>query len=255
VGGSETILVAEDDEAVRATVVEMLSGLGYRVLKAPDAASALAVIDSGVPIDLLFTDVVMPGRLRSPELARMARERLPNLAVLFTSGYTENAIVHGGRLDPGVELLGKPYTRERLARRIRKVLANQKRAPESPPVPPAPANASGLAIVLVEDEENIRTSTAALLEHLGHRVQSAPDAESALPMISAATDVLITDVQLPGMWGDALAAQARSNAPGVRIVFATGHGEVANWPDALVLRKPYDLQSLMRVLGQQAITA
>ncbi len=247
VGGSETILVAEDDEAVRATVVEMLTGLGYRVLKAPDAASALAVIDSGVPIDLLFTDVVMPGRLRSPELARMARERLPELAVLFTSGYTENAIVHGGRLDPGVELLGKPYTRERLARRIRKVLAARKRAPEAPPAPPQ----SGLSIVLVEDEDSIRANTAALLEHLGHRVQSAPDAETALPMITAGTDVLITDVQLPGMWGDALAAQARSNAPGVRIVFATGNGEVANWPDALVLRKPYDLQSLMRVLGQE----
>jgi PAS domain S-box-containing protein len=258
VGGSETILVAEDDEAVRATVVEMLSGLGYRVLKAPDAASALAVIDSGIPIDLLFTDVVMPGRLRSPELARMARERLPNLAVLFTSGYTENAIVHGGRLDPGVELLGKPYTRERLARRIRQVLASQKGRPVQATAPAAgvPEQAgAGLSIVLVEDEDNIRVNTAALLEHLGHRVRSAPDAETALPLITAGTDVLITDVQLPGMWGDALAAQARSNAPGVRIVFATGHGEVANWPDALVLRKPYDLQSLIGVLGQQGVTA
>ncbi|WP_369091705.1 PAS domain S-box protein [Massilia sp. X63] len=255
VGGSETILVAEDDEAVRATVVEMLSGLGYRVLKASDAASALAVIDSGVPVDLLFTDVVMPGSLRSPELARMARERLPNLAVLFTSGYTENSIVHGGRLDPGVELLGKPYTRERLARRIRKVLAGQKRQAEAPAAPPSIPPAGGLAIVLVEDEENIRLNTAALLEHLGHRVQSAPDAETALPLITPETDVLITDVQLPGMWGDALAAQARSNAPGVRIVFATGNGEVANWPDALVLRKPYDLQSLIRVLGPQAAVA
>jgi len=233
----------------------MLTGLGYRVLKASDATSALAVIDSGVPVDLLFTDVVMPGRLRSPELARMARERLPNLAVLFTSGYTENAIVHGGRLDPGVELLGKPYTRERLARRIRRVLASQKRAPELPAASAAELEPGGLAIVLVEDEENIRASTAALLEHLGHRVQSAPDAESALPLITAETDILITDVQLPGMWGDALAAQARSNAPGVRIVFATGNGEVANWPDAVVLRKPYDLQSLMRVLGQQAVVA
>ena len=261
VGGTETILVAEDDEAVRATVVEMLSGLGYRVLKAPDATSALAVIDSGVHIDLLFTDVVMPGSLRSPELARMARERLPNLAVLFTSGYTENAIVHGGRLDPGVELLGKPYTRERLARRIRRVLASQKRGVEArPPAPAVPApsgggGTAGLAIVLVEDEENIRANTAALLEHLGHRVQSAPDAETALPLITADTDVLITDVQLPGMWGDALAAQARSSAPGVRIVFATGHGEVANWPDALVLRKPYDLQSLVQVLDRQGIAA
>ena len=257
VGGTETILVAEDDEAVRATVVEMLSGLGYRVLKAPDAASALAVIDSGVPIDLLFTDVVMPGHLRSPDLARMARERLPNLAVLFTSGYTENAIVHGGRLDPGVELLGKPYTRERLARRIRQVLAGQKRGMVQVP---APVDSSlqqpgGLSIVLVEDEDNIRANTAALLEHLGHRVRTAPDAETALRLIRAGTDILITDVQLPGMWGDALAAQARCNAPGVRIVFATGHGEVANWPDAAVLRKPYDLQSLVQVLGGQGVAA
>ena len=254
VGGSETILVAEDDEAVRATVVEMLTQLGYRVLKASDAASALAVIESGVPIDLLFTDVVMPGTLRSPDLARMARERLPNLAVLFTSGYTENAIVHGGRLDPGVELLGKPYTRERLARRIRKVLTRQKSRPELQEE--APARASGsLSIVLVEDEEEIRTNTAALLEHLGHRVQAAGTAEAALPMVTQDTDILITDVQLPGMSGDALAAQARSKVPGMRIVFATGNGEVANWPDAVVLRKPYDLQSLVKALGCQALAA
>ncbi len=122
-GGAETILVAEDDETVRATVVEMLTELGYRVLKAHDAASALAVIESGAPIDLLFTDVVMPGPLKSPELARRARERMPGLGVLFTSGYTENAIVHDGRLDEGVELLSKPYTREALARKLRHVLA------------------------------------------------------------------------------------------------------------------------------------
>ena len=78
-----------------------------------------------MPIDLLFTDVVMPGTLRSPELARKARERLPDIAVLFTSGYTENAIVHGGRLDAGVELLSKPYTREALAFKIRSVLAKR----------------------------------------------------------------------------------------------------------------------------------
>ena len=68
----------------------------------------------------------MPGPLKSPELARGARERLPGVAVLFTSGYTENSIVHGGRLDPGVELLSKPYTRDALARKIRQVLANRR---------------------------------------------------------------------------------------------------------------------------------
>jgi CheY-like chemotaxis protein len=77
IGGPETILVAEDDEEVRTTVVDMLTELGYRVLKAKDAASALTIVESGMPIDLLFTDVVMPGTLRSPELARMARERCP----------------------------------------------------------------------------------------------------------------------------------------------------------------------------------
>jgi len=125
VGGAETILVAEDDEQVRATVVELLSGLGYRVLKAKDAESALTMIESGLAIDLLFTDVVMPGPLKSPDLARKARERLPSLAVLFTSGYTENAIVHGGRLDAGVELLAKPYTRDALARKVRQLLGNR----------------------------------------------------------------------------------------------------------------------------------
>ena len=124
-GGAETILVAEDDAEVRSTVVETLRDLGYRVLTASDAASALTVIESGVAIDLLFTDVVMPGTLKSPELARKAKERLPGVAVLFTSGYTENAIVHGGRLDLGVELLSKPYSREMLARKVRQVMAKR----------------------------------------------------------------------------------------------------------------------------------
>lgn len=130
-GGSETILVAEDDGGVRAIVVELLEQLGYQVLQAHDAASALAVIDTGVHIDLLFTDVVMPGTLSSPELARLARERQPQMAVLFTSGYAQDAIVHGGRLDPGLDLLGKPYTQDALASKIRHVLAYQSRAPMS----------------------------------------------------------------------------------------------------------------------------
>ncbi|WP_118184303.1 response regulator [Paraburkholderia phosphatilytica] len=124
-GGSETVLVVEDDEEVRGTVVEMLSDLGYHVLKAKNAQSALAIVESGVPIHLLFTDVVMPGPLRSPELARKTRERLPSIAVLFTSGYTDNAIVHSGRLDEGIELLSKPYTQEALARKVRHVLRSQ----------------------------------------------------------------------------------------------------------------------------------
>ncbi len=127
VGGSETILVAEDDDAVRVTVVEMLGELGYRVLTASDAASAWAMVDAGARPDLLFTDVVMPGAMKSSELAGRVRERLPGAAVLYTSGYPQDQIVHGGRLDLGVELLPKPYTRESLARKVRQVLDQRTR--------------------------------------------------------------------------------------------------------------------------------
>lgn len=126
-GGSEMVLVAEDDESVRDTVVAMLNDLGYRVLKAKDAQAALTIIESGMHIDLLFTDVVMPGPLQSTELARKARERMPHLAVLFTSGYSENAITAEGRLAADIELLSKPYSRETLARKVRAVLEQAQR--------------------------------------------------------------------------------------------------------------------------------
>jgi PAS domain S-box-containing protein len=122
-GGSETILVVEDDQDVRATAVNTLAGLGYQVLQAEDGAAALRQIEAGAAIDVLFTDVVMPGPVSSTELAARARTLLPALAVLFTSGYTRNALTTDGRLDAGVTLLGKPYRREELARKIREVLA------------------------------------------------------------------------------------------------------------------------------------
>jgi PAS domain S-box-containing protein len=133
-GGNEMILVAEDDEHVRETVVAMLNDLGYRVLKAKDAQSALSIIESGMPIDLLFTDVIMPGPMKSTELARKARERMPNLAVLFTSGYTEDAFTGSGSIGESVELLSKPYSREALARKLRHALADATRR-ESGTVP------------------------------------------------------------------------------------------------------------------------
>jgi PAS domain S-box-containing protein len=125
VGGDETILLVEDDEDVRATATAMLADLGYTVLQAKNADRALAVLESGARIDLLFTDVVMPGTLRSPELARHAEKKFPGIAVLFTSGYTDNALMHGGRLEQGVNLLGKPYTRSDLARKVRQVLSRR----------------------------------------------------------------------------------------------------------------------------------
>lgn len=128
-GGSETILVVEDDPDVQAAVIDQLLGLGYKVLRASDAHSALSILQSGINVDLLFTDVVMPGPLRSTELAERARALQPGIRVLFTSGYSQDAIIHDGRLDQGVELLSKPYRQEDLARRVRQLLDRQ--PPES----------------------------------------------------------------------------------------------------------------------------
>ncbi len=121
-GGHENILLVEDNEHVREHVAAQLGSLGYQIKEAASATEALAIMDSGWPIDLLFTDVVMPGGMNGKQLADAARQRQPALRVLFTSGYTEDAIVHQGRLDPGVVLLGKPYRRAELVAKVRQVL-------------------------------------------------------------------------------------------------------------------------------------
>jgi signal transduction histidine kinase len=118
----ETILVVEDNEGVREYAKEVLEDLGYRVFEAGDAVQALAVLNKKPRIDLLFTDVVLPGLGNGRVLATKAREKYPDLPVLYTTGYTRNAIVHQGRLDADVELLTKPYTQQDLARKVRGVL-------------------------------------------------------------------------------------------------------------------------------------
>ena len=118
-GGHEAILVVEDDTLVRRYVVTQIESLGYTTLEAGNAAEALAVVDKAATIDLLFTDVIMPGSMNGRQLVDEALKRRPALKTLFTSGYTENAIVHHGRLDTGVLLLAKPYRKSDLARMIR----------------------------------------------------------------------------------------------------------------------------------------
>ena len=118
----EVVLVVEDEPAVRQFSVEALTELGYRVFDAGGAAAALQLLDAHPEIVLLFTDVVMPD-VNGAKLADEARRRRPDLKVLFTTGYTRNAVVHNGVLDPGVELIGKPFTLEALAAKVRLVLA------------------------------------------------------------------------------------------------------------------------------------
>ena len=119
--GKETILVVEDDDDVRAFVSETLRELNYLVFEAQDAKSALSLLDREKNIDLLLTDVILPGQ-NGKELADTVRTKLPGLKVMFMTGYSRNAIVHQGRLDPGVELIQKPLTQDSLATKIRDVL-------------------------------------------------------------------------------------------------------------------------------------
>ena len=263
-GGSETILVVEDDLAVQAAVVNTLQTLGYHVLRANNAQAALSILQSGVHIDLLFTDVVMPGALRSPELAQRARQIIPGIAVLFTSGYTQNAVVHGGRLDPGVELLSKPYRQDDLARKIRHLLKNQQQVKvlaealreRRPAAPAQPPRADPVRVLLVEDQHEVRETSRQLLELVGCDVLDVATAEAAQAALQRARfDVLLTDISLPGRSGLELARQAGESHPGLKIVIASGYGSgagaaalhgVRTWS----LPKPYGLAELQTLLDQ-----
>jgi PAS domain S-box-containing protein len=121
-GGHETIFVVEDDRLVRDYVLTQLHSLGYATMDAATGAEALAMVEAGKSFDLLFTDVIMPGGMNGRQLADEVARRRPGLKVLFTSGYTENAIIHHGRLDSGILLLAKPYRKSDLAAMIRKAL-------------------------------------------------------------------------------------------------------------------------------------
>jgi CheY-like chemotaxis protein len=252
-GGSERILAVEDDPALRATVVEMLQGLGYQVVQAADAAEALALIEKGEHFDLLFTDVMMPGPLRSTELVEYARALLPGIGVLYTSGYAENAIVHGGRLDAGVTLLSKPYRREQLATKVRHIM--DRRPAAAMPVPHFPGSRppAPQRMLLVEDNADLLDLTLMMLEELGHEATGVTTAEEALALLEKeAYAMLVTDLTLPKMSGIELVALVRSRYPQMSVVVASGYGRspALDGDDVRYLKKPYQLTDLQQVIEQ-----
>ena len=121
--GDARILVVEDDDLVRRYTCDQLAALGYQVRSAGSGPEALAILEEDEPVDLLLTDIVMPGGMDGKQLADAACAMRAGLRVVFMSGYTENAIVHHGRLDPGVRLLSKPFRRQELARKVHEALA------------------------------------------------------------------------------------------------------------------------------------
>jgi nitrogen-specific signal transduction histidine kinase/ActR/RegA family two-component response regulator len=136
-GGNELILIVEDDALVRSYVTAQIQSFGYRTRSATNAAEALALISDGLAFDLLFTDIIMPGQMNGRELAEEAGKRRPGLKVLFTSGFTEDAVINAGRLDSGIHLLAKPYRVADLARMLRYALDRDVLQPADIPTPKA----------------------------------------------------------------------------------------------------------------------
>ncbi len=253
-GGSEAILVVEDDDGVRAAVTDMLTELGYAVTSANGGLQALELLSKNPRVDLLFTDVVMPGPVGSRELARRAKEMVPSLKVLFTSGYTQNAIVHNGQLDDDVVLLSKPYRKDDLARKLCAMLKPAAKA-EAPPQPEAAMTTR--KVLVVEDEALIRMTTLDMVEELGMTFAEAADAPSALKILQSDPDIaiLLTDLGLPGMNGAQLVAEARKLRPDLPVIIASGYStETAAGDRGLqgvyYLGKPFNLTQLRDALAQ-----
>jgi signal transduction histidine kinase/DNA-binding response OmpR family regulator len=244
-GGSETILVVEDDDGVRAAVIDLLKDLGYRVASAGGAVAALEFLQGNRDVDLLFTDVVMPGPIGSRELAQRARAMVPGIKVLFTSGYTQNAIVHHGKLDDDVVLLSKPYRKDELARKLRAMLK---------PSTPVQTVAVKHKVLVVEDEALIRMTTLDMLADLQIAHAEAGNGPEALAMLAgdAEIDVLLTDLGLPGMSGMQLVQEARKLRPNLAVIVASGYSteSAASLERVLYLGKPFNLNQLKDIIAQ-----
>jgi PAS domain S-box-containing protein len=248
-GGDETILLVDDDPAVRLVTVDMLAGLGYRVLTAANGEQALDILKSKAAIDLLFSDVSMPGHVTAAGLVCQAARLAPQMAVLLTSGHAVEHSLLGDDMPADVALLPKPYVLAELADAIRKELDGRVAAR----VPPPAAESGVLHFLVVEDDGESRALACEMLEALGHEAQGAASAEQALHLLAqTAFHVLFTDLNLPGMLGDELAAQACAIRPSLQVILASGEGIVevgtAACP-AMLLPKPYDLLQLQQTIG------
>ena len=248
-GGSrgEVVLVVEDDPDVRGYSCDILKELGYSVLEANSAAPALRILSARSDVVVLFTDIGLPGGTNGRQLAEEALRVHPKLKVLFTSGYARNAIVHGGRLDPGVELLSKPFTQAALAAKLRDII-DSKRVPGR--------------ILVVEDEPLISMLAVDYLEGAGFTAETAGSATEALnklQLVSGGFDAVILDLGLPDRKGDALVSEIRAIYPLLPLVIATGRAVISvqaqfkNVPNLAIVSKPYLDRDLLEALASVGV--
>ena len=244
----ETILVVEDDDDVRIYSTESLRELGFEVLEAPSAEAALEILKQHPEIDLLFTDVVLPGA-NGRELLDRARRHRPSLKALLTTGYARDSIVHDGRLDADIHLLAKPFTRAQLASRIREVLDLPQITPVKHPV-----------ALVAEDEELVRLFLTESLEGLGFSIVEASTSAGALSIAEKTPelDVAIIDIGLPDRSGLALASELRKKFPNLALVIASGYGSgqlgsFSDDPNITYLSKPYDEHAIEHALEQLGV--
>ncbi|MGX4640508.1 response regulator [Massilia sp. SYSU DXS3249] len=255
-GAGETVLVVDDDAAVVASTTEILAGLGYRVLGAGDGEQALAIL-RGAAVDLLFTDLSMPGAVDGAALVGQCRALAPATRILLTSGHLGD-----GAVEAGIELLPKPYSRAQLAQAVRQCLgsggvdtageeaapAPMSSMPSTAPAPAIPDAPDGRTILVVEDDADTRELACELLVALGHAASGSASAEHALALLQEREiDLLFTDLNLPGMSGIELATRALALRPSLKVILASGEGGSIALPEGsgiTLLPKPYDLLQL-----------
>jgi CheY-like chemotaxis protein len=255
--GDERILVVEDNDDVRRAVVDMLSGWGYRVTAAENPDVAVGLIEKDPNFDLLFTDVVMPGTVSVAELIAMVQRVHPAMAILLTSGYARDLIPQQYR--DKLLMIAKPYRSDELAAKVRAALSVRQAPaanPETSQAPPVLAfQVRPKRVLLVEDEVVLRMSTTDMLERLDCFVSGVGSGEQALEMLSrgAAFDLLLTDLGLPGMSGEDLAAQVRVKFPGLPVVIASGYGRSPSKSEGVhFISKPYSSIDLQQALDHAA---
>lgn len=264
-GAGQTILVVDDDAAVVASTTEILAGLGYQVLRAGDGQQALAVLRGGAPVDLLFTDLSMPGAVDCEALVAQCRAIAPATRILLTSGHLRD-----GAFEAGIELLPKPYSRAQLAQAVLLCLDSAGAAapagaclPAAAPLAAADAPVAdtreaedGCTILVVEDDADTRELACELLGALGHAASGSASAEHALGLLQEREiDVLFTDLNLPGLSGIELATRALALRPSLRVILASGEGGGIPLPEGSAIRllpKPYDLLELQLSIADLA---